>query len=141
MTARQPISPPVARSHATAWADAIAQIERAGVPKINLPVREEATPDDVRAAARLLATHRSRAPRKLSALDQVIVGYLIELPDICPAVIWADLKRIAEDGGNAVIVEFDRDACVISWSHSEGSTMSDISFQAFRRRVQRLRRR
>jgi hypothetical protein len=127
------------RSHATAWADAIAQLERTSGLKISLPVRKEATPDDVRAAARLLATHRSRAPRKLSALDRLIVDYLREIPDIGPAAIWADLKRLAEDGGNAVVVELDQDADVLSWLPSAGRAIRDICFGAFRKKVQRLR--
>lgn len=142
MTARQPISSPATRAHATAWVDAIAQIKRASGPKTGgyEGEREDALlPDDVRAAARLLAAHRRRAPRKLSALDRLIVDYLRELPDIGPAAIWGDLKRIAEDGGNTVVVEFDQEAGVLSWSPSPGGAIREICFEAFRKKVQRVR--
>mgnify|MGYP001765542052 CR=1 FL=1 len=137
---------PVPRSDYWQWVDAIRQIKCAHGPNNGLPghrldvERVSGLPEEVRAAARLLARHRSRSPRRPDALNRVIAGYLAELPDITPAEIWADLLRIAEGGGDGVLIESNPDSGLLSWVAEPGGPVRDIGFEALRRRVQRLRK-
>lgn len=144
MTAAEPTTMQDDRTASRQWVDAIRQIQFVQGPENGLPERQtdaervSGASEDVRAAARLLARHRSIRPRKPDALNQMIAGYLAELPDITPATLWREFSRIAEDKFDPVLID-----CidgVLSFEPQPSERWVNIGFQAFRKRVQRIRK-
>lgn len=84
---------------------------------------------------------RASGRRTPDALDRRIEVYLAEVEEITPAEIWTDMRYRADDRGDDVIVDFDSLAGVLSFQPDPDSiALADIRFEAFRRRVQRIRK-
>lgn len=84
--------------------------------------------------------NRATGRRHLDALDHRILAYLMEGID-APAEIWRDLLRHAYNGCDDTIADYDQSCAVLIFQASTTSAeLTDIRFDAFRRRVQRLKK-
>jgi hypothetical protein len=101
----------------------------------NAPAEPNPDAERLREAARLLATRRRS--RGLDALGRLIAAYLREIPNIEPIAVWRDLEHRVDERG--IVVEFD--GTTLSWARKPGGATSDIAYDAFRRKVQRIRAR
>jgi len=83
---------------------------------------------------------RRERGRRADALDLLIDEALATTQDITPAALWGEfVSRSEGEGFDAVIGEYDADRQEIFYS--EGDQERPITFAAFRRRVQRAKKR
>ncbi|HUW38601.1 MAG TPA: hypothetical protein VMV91_14850 [Rhodocyclaceae bacterium] len=96
-----------------------------------------------RAGFEVLIAHeqaqRGGVRRRGDALDNLIAQYLVELEDIRPTDLWLDFCQQAEDGGSDVLDGYDG-ARLNYQAHPHDEKLTGIDFCAFRKRVQRLRK-
>lgn len=85
--------------------------------------------------------HRKGCGSAGDALDDLIARYLLALPEITPRALWDQFALEVEDGHGAadVISEFDDDGRLVFDADGTG-LLADVTFDAFRRRVQRVRK-
>lgn len=81
---------------------------------------------------------RAGRKRGADALNLLIQAYLDELPTVSPAELWREFGRRTEDG-DEILVEFDEEGEILTYARQPGGKLASIPFDAFRRRVQRLR--
>lgn len=72
------------------------------------------------------------------SLDVLIAAHIAELPDIAPAALWASI--VSQAGIAECLGDFDCETSVLSYTPHPGDELVDINFIAFRRRVQRARK-
>lgn len=75
------------------------------------------------------------------ALDDLLREMLEEVPDFTPINLWAEVSRLASNRTHPALDDYDPGLDVVSFEPHPGAELRDIGFQAFRRRVQRLRNR
>lgn len=90
--------------------------------------------DSYRQAQRALA----RDAHDGDALDRLILNYLDEIPDISPKELWDDFKERAENDHD-VLVD-NESAEIILYAPYRDAAGIPIKFGAFRKRVQKIRR-
>ncbi len=83
---------------------------------------------------------RAAGSRRGDALNDLIRQYLAEMPTIEPKQLWEDFKGQAVDGFNEILTDFSDDDQVLSYSPWRGAELVDIGFEAFRKRVQIIRK-
>lgn len=83
---------------------------------------------------------RSTGKRRSDALSELIRNYLDELPDISPKELWDDFTGQAIEGHHETLTGYDEAAKVLTYEPSPGAKFTDITFDAFRRRLQIFRR-
>lgn len=81
---------------------------------------------------------RARGTHDGDALDELIRNYLDEMPDIGPKELWDDFKTRAEDDHD-VLVDTSESADIL-YAPYRGAAGIHIKFEAFRKRVQKFRR-
>lgn len=84
---------------------------------------------------------RASGRRCGDALDDLLRGMLDELPGFAPTRLWAEVSRRANEGAHPALADYDPGSDVVTFEPHPGAELRDISFQAFRRRVQRLKSR
>jgi len=85
---------------------------------------------------------RAACRRPGDALDQLIEAYLADEPDAGPAAIWEAFTADADGDSWQVLDGFDAATGVLSFqARPTDEETSEIEFDAFRRRVQRIRAR
>ena len=96
-----------------------------------------------RAGVVVLEAHRQaqrgRTRRGGDALEILIAAYVQEMPEVTPAELWADFTHQAEDRCGDVLIDFDATMGLLSYANHDDAP-EDIGFEAFRRRVQRARK-
>lgn len=81
---------------------------------------------------------RAAAPRGTDALGVLIMRYLGELPDILPSELWRELCERAESDVDDVLAGYENGR--LYYCRKPGAEPVPISFNAFRHRVQELRK-
>ena len=82
---------------------------------------------------------RATWKRRSDALTKLIAGYIAEMPGIGPKRLWEDFKGQARDGFSETLVDFSEEDGILSFVPWPGAEIEDIGFQAFRKKVQRVR--
>lgn len=75
---------------------------------------------------------------KQDQLGRLIQTYIEEMPTIRPSDLWDDLCSQAGDH-HRVLIDYDHDQQLLTCVLKEGGELVDISFPAFKKRVQRVR--
>ncbi len=83
---------------------------------------------------------RSTGKRRSDALSDLIRNYLDVMPDISPKELWDDFTGQAAEGYHETLTGYDEAAKVLTYEPSPGAEFTDITFDAFRRRLQIFRR-
>lgn len=83
---------------------------------------------------------RGSAEGRVDALDALLRAAIAELPSFTPAILWAEFARRASMKGNGALADYDSLSNLISFEPYSGAALKDINPNAFRRRVQRLRK-
>ena len=82
---------------------------------------------------------RGTRKRRGDALNELIRGYVSEMPAIGPKELWEDFKGQAGDRFSEILVDFCDEGQTLSYAPWPGAELEEIDFQAFRKRVQRVR--
>jgi hypothetical protein len=69
----------------------------------------------------------------------LIRSAIYEFPSFSPSQLWAEFARHARVSGDGVLADYDGLTDLISFEPAPGAELREIGFEAFRRRVQRVR--
>jgi hypothetical protein len=83
-------------------------------------------------------TERARGRKGGDALDGLLRKLIAELPEFSSSLLWAECVRRADGAGCEILCDYDSTRDLLTFEHH--GAIVDIGFEAFRRRVQRIRR-